>query len=180
MLHRQYFILDADSNGNPISGEEWGNMVFPGTNLVMSALVEQLGTQSRVNQCPRIGCNGLGVTKDRPAFKTWYEIAPCGIVTTDCNSDQCGMEFAAERSINLSSAKRKPDRTLERRGATSQSSRSKQPRGNRASPRKQRSEQDGPPEGDLEESEFWEKSSEPSEQTKRELVVFRRCWRQCD
>jgi hypothetical protein len=75
VIQRQYLILETGSNCKPISEEEWDNIVFPGASLVMSALVEQLGLQAMVNQCPKIGCNGFGVTKDRLTFKIWYDIA---------------------------------------------------------------------------------------------------------
>jgi hypothetical protein len=76
VLQRQYIILETVLNGKPISEEEWGNMVFPGASLVMSALIEQWGLQVRVDDCPKIGCRGSGGIKDRPNFNTWYEVAP--------------------------------------------------------------------------------------------------------
>ncbi|CAO2647556.1 Nn.00g084780.m01.CDS01 [Neocucurbitaria sp. VM-36] len=159
VLQRQYLILDTSPNGSLISEEEWGNMIFPGASLVMSALVEQMGMQEMLNRCPRIGCNGHGVTKDRSAFKA---------------CDQCGMEFTAARSTNLLSAKKIPDRTPEPRGAIHRDTRSKQPRANGSTPRKRHLKQDRPSEEDPEESQFWQENAEPSEETKRELRVFKR------
>jgi hypothetical protein len=84
------------------------------------------------------------------------------------------MEFAAERSTYLPLNSRRPDRPSEPRGAESHSSDSKQPQINRSNSSKQHSKQNRSPEQNLGEAEFWGKDPEPSEQTERELRVFRR------
>jgi hypothetical protein len=96
------------------------------------------------------------------------------MAATDRISDECGMEFAAERSTYPPPNSREPDRPSELRGAKSEFSGSKQRKGSRSNSSKQQSKQDKSPEQTSGEAEFWGKGPEPTEQTKRELRVFKR------
>jgi hypothetical protein len=96
------------------------------------------------------------------------------MAATDRVSDECGMEFAAEQSTYPPPNSREPDRPSELRDAKSEFSGSKQRKNNTSHSSKQHSKQDRSPEQTSGEAEFWGKDPEPTEQTKRELRVFKR------
>ncbi|KAF1963531.1 hypothetical protein CC80DRAFT_8189 [Byssothecium circinans] len=134
--------------------------IFPGANLVMSALMEQLGNLERANQCPRVGCTGTGCMQDGPSFRV---------------CDKCSMAFSIAVSLE-SPSKTQPFNPL----TTSQTRPARQ--GKMATQRKYqgphpdtRSTQHMELEADEVESKFWEHTNtNMADQTKRELNVFKR------
>jgi len=75
VLSGQYFILDAKLNTNPIREDEWAFTVFPGSNLIMSVVIDQLasGKDSTEGCCPKSACRGVGnASASQIGFKIWY------------------------------------------------------------------------------------------------------------
>ena len=64
VLSGQYYILNA-VNHSPIDKDRWSDKVFPGTKLLMSAIIGSLNV--RPGFCPRLGCDGriTAKTSDR-------------------------------------------------------------------------------------------------------------------
>ena len=72
VFQKQYLIMDARSNDAVVTEEEWSRLVFPGSQLTMSVLIEKLRSTIAANKCPKSGCTGIGKFGDsRSGFLTW-------------------------------------------------------------------------------------------------------------
>jgi hypothetical protein len=68
----QYLILDANSEQEIISDEEWSRRVFPNSQLVMSIFTRMLARSTKEVSCPRPECGWEGqIERARNRFIKW-------------------------------------------------------------------------------------------------------------
>jgi hypothetical protein len=75
VLKGQYLILNVKLDTDPIRADEWALTVFPGSNLIMSVLIDQSasGKGSAEGHCPKAICRGVGnASTSQIGFKIWY------------------------------------------------------------------------------------------------------------
>ena len=105
VLSGQYNILNAVNHGL-IAKDTWPDKVFPGTKLVMSAIVDSL--KNRPGFCPRLGCDGRVST----AKNTDKMICPdCNLIVYSSYRD--GDLSIHSRSIEESQGNRQAQSVIE-------------------------------------------------------------------
>jgi hypothetical protein len=72
VLKRQYLLLDGNNENVTIDAQEWPQVVFPGTRIVMSILMERIRFLKPEGGCPKPGCVGIGCSSvAHPSFLVW-------------------------------------------------------------------------------------------------------------
>jgi hypothetical protein len=73
VFRKQYLIVDSKSKDAVVTEQEWSQLVFPGSHLAMSILIERLRSTIAANKCPKSDCTGTGQLLDaRSGFLSWY------------------------------------------------------------------------------------------------------------